>query len=466
MDFDNDESLFGSSPPTSATLGSHFAVRDPIPLCLPGMGTTQLPNANSAPAQAQGAASSLQVPHMPHQVLGIENNPLDVPSRPQTPAQRRVSRKTSKPSSSRRSSSSQKAPISAINPGVPVRLIPTLPGSSAPTAETPLFAPPIAPGHSTLPPLPASLLLSPSPPVLNGNGAPLALGVGEASSSQKLCTKCHKSKPQSEFSSMTNMGLIRERSQCEPCRRKRRESSARYKLRKEKAETQAEDNQEQLQQQQLPQGGMAQCPYHGLSEHQPTRSSHPLTEVVGLEQATESSPMHGVATANTMLGFNSTTELMREASPIIDKFVPKGVDIEADMAFCGFQSSKQMASPSLVLPQETGVEAGLPPTQDHTSELYDIVSVKTLKTPLTKNAEAWLLNHEKQKFKEGREKCEWMKTQEKKTLVACWEKRQASIVLGLVEVPGSDLQPMIGYSYAEGSHQNLPGAYPDDYDWH
>ncbi|KAK1708163.1 hypothetical protein BDP67DRAFT_150216 [Colletotrichum lupini] len=144
----------------------------------------------------------------------------------------------------------------------------------------------------------------------------------------------------------------------------------------------------------------------------------------------------------------------------------QGVDIEADMAFCGFQSSKQMASPSLVLPQETGMEAGLPPTQDHTSELYDIVSVKTLKTPLTKNAEAWLLNHEKQKFKEGREKCEWMKTQEKKTLVACWEKRQASIVLGLVEVPGSDLQPMIGYSYAEGSHQNLPGAYPDDYDWH
>ncbi|KAK1475397.1 hypothetical protein CABS01_03674 [Colletotrichum abscissum] len=466
MDFDDDESLFGSSPPTSAALGSYFAVRDPIPLCLPRMGATQLPNANGAPAQAQSATSSSQVPHMPHQVLGIENNSLDVPSRPQTPAQRRLSRKTSKPSSSRRSSSSQKAPISAINPGVPVRLIPTLPGSSAPTAETPLLAPPIAPGHSTLPPLPASLLLSPSPPVLNGNGAPLALGVGEASSSQKLCTKCHKSKPQSEFSSMTNMGLIRERSQCEPCRRKRRESSARYKLRKEKAETQAEDNQEQLQQQQLPQGGMAQCPYHGLSEHQPTRSSHPLTGVVGLEQATESSPMHGVATANTMLGFNSTTELMRKASPIIDKFFPKGVDIEADMAFCGFQSSKQMASPSLVLPQETGMEAGLPPTQDHTSELYDIVSVKTLKTPLTKNAEAWLLNHEKQKFKEGREKCEWMKTQEKKTLVACWEKRQASIVLGLVEVPGSDLQPMIGYSYAEGSHQNLPGAYPDDYDWH
>ncbi|KAK1534968.1 uncharacterized protein CCOS01_03720 [Colletotrichum costaricense] len=458
MDFDDDESLFGSSPLTSATLGSHFAVRDPIPLCLPGMGATQLPNANGAPAQAQGATSSLQVPHMPHQVLGIENNPLDVPSRPQTPAQRRLSRKTSKPSSSRRSSSSQKAPISAINPGVPVRLIPTLPGSSAPTAETPLFAPPIAPGHSTLPPLPASLLLSPSPPVLNGNGAPLALGVGEASSSQKLCTKCHKSKPQSEFSSMTNMGLIRERSQCEPCRRKRRESSARYKLRKEKAETQAEDNQEQLQQQQLPHGGMAQCPYHGLSEHQPTRSSHPLTEVTFAPNAlitTQHDPID--LTSPT---FSSFFDWPAAQEP------EQGVDIEADMAFCGFQSSKRMASPSLVLPQETGMEAGLPPTQNHTSELYDIVSVKTLKTPLTKNAEAWLLNHEKQKFKEGREKCEWMKTQEKKTLVACWEKRQASIVLGLVEVPGSDLQPMIGYSYAEGSHQNLPGAYPDDYDWH
>ncbi|KAI3556540.1 hypothetical protein CABS03_03601 [Colletotrichum abscissum] len=458
MDFDDDESLFGSSPPTSAALGSYFAVRDPIPLCLPRMGATQLPNANGAPAQAQSATSSSQVPHMPHQVLGIENNSLDVPSRPQTPAQRRLSRKTSKPSSSRRSSSSQKAPISAINPGVPVRLIPTLPGSSAPTAETPLLAPPIAPGHSTLPPLPASLLLSPSPPVLNGNGAPLALGVGEASSSQKLCTKCHKSKPQSEFSSMTNMGLIRERSQCEPCRRKRRESSARYKLRKEKAETQAEDNQEQLQQQQLPQGGMAQCPYHGLSEHQPTRSSHPLTGVTFAPNAL-------ITTQHDPIDLTSPT-----FSPFFDwpaaQEPEQGVDIEADMAFCGFQSSKQMASPSLVLPQETGMEAGLPPTQDHTSELYDIVSVKTLKTPLTKNAEAWLLNHEKQKFKEGREKCEWMKTQEKKTLVACWEKRQASIVLGLVEVPGSDLQPMIGYSYAEGSHQNLPGAYPDDYDWH
>ncbi|KAF4776784.1 hypothetical protein HER10_EVM0008940 [Colletotrichum scovillei] len=430
------------------------------------MSATQLPNANGAPAQAQSATSSSQVPHLPHQVLGIENNALDVPSRPQTPTQRRLSRKTSKPSSSRRSSSSQKAPISAINPGVPVRLIPTLPGSSAPTAETPLFAPPIASGHSALPPLPASLLLPPTPPVLNENGAPSASGVGEASSSQKLCTKCHKSKPQLEFSSMTNMGLIKERSQCEPCRRKRRESSARYKLRKEQAETQGEDDQEQLQQQQLPQGGMAQCPHHGLSEQQPTRSSHPLAAVVGLEQANEFSPMRGVATASTMLGFNSTTELMREASPTIHKSVPKGVDIGAEMAFCGFQSSKQMPSPSSILPHETGMEAGLPPTQDHTSELYDIVSVKTLKTPLTKNAEAWLLNHEKQKFKEGRKKCEWMKTQEKKTLMACWEKRQASIVLGLVEVPGSDLQPMIGYSYAEGSHQNLPGAYPDNYDWH
>ncbi|KAI3542022.1 hypothetical protein CSPX01_07249 [Colletotrichum filicis] len=458
MDFDDDESLFGSPLPTSATLGPQFAVRDPIPLCLPGMGATQLPNANGAPAQAQSATSSSQVPHMPHQVLGIENNSLDVPSRPQTPAQRRLSQKTSKPSSSRRSSSSQKAPISAINPGVPVRLIPTLPGSSAPTVETPLFAPPIAPGHSTLPPLPASLLLSPTPPVLNGNGAPSALGVGEASSSQKLCTKCHKSKPQSEFSSMTNMGLTRERSQCEPCRRKRRESSARYKLRKEKAETQAEDNQEQLQQQQLPQGGMAQCPYHGLSEHQPTRSSHPLTEVTLAPNAL-------ITTQHDPIDLTSPSVASFFDWPAAQE-PEQDVDIEADMEFCGFQSSKQMASPSLVLPQETGMEAGLPPTQDHTSELYDIVSVKTLKTPLTKNAEAWLLNHEKQKFKEGREKCEWMKTQEKKTLVACWEKRQASIVLGLVEVPGSDLQPMIGYSYAEGSHQNLPGAYPDDYDWH
>lgn len=323
MDFDEDESLFGSPPQTSATVEPHFAVRDPIPLFLPGMSATQLPNANGAPAQAQSATSSSQVPHLPHQVLGIENNALDVPSRPQTPTQRRLSRKTSKPSSSRRSSSSQKAPISAINPGVPVRLIPTLPGSSAPTAETPLFAPPIASGHSALPPLPASLLLPPTPPVLNENGAPSASGVGEASSSQKLCTKCHKSKPQLEFSSMTNMGLIKERSQCEPCRRKRRESSARYKLRKEQAETQGEDDQEQLQQQQLPQGGMAQCPHHGLSEQQPTRSSHPLAAVVGLEQANEFSPMRGVATASTMLGFNSTTELMREASPTIHKSVPK-----------------------------------------------------------------------------------------------------------------------------------------------
>ncbi|KAJ0298368.1 uncharacterized protein N0V96_001170 [Colletotrichum fioriniae] len=456
MDFD-DESLFGS-PPTSATLEPYFAARDPIPLCLPGMSTKHLPNANDAPAQAQSTTSNSQVPHLPHQVLGIENNALDVPFRPQTPVQRRLSRKASKPSSSRRSSSTQRAPISAINPGVPVRLIPTMPCSSAPTAETPLFAPPIAPGYSALPPLPASLLLPPTPPVLNENGASSASVIGEPSSSQKLCTKCHKPKPQSEFSSMTNMGLTKERSQCEPCRRKRRESSARHKLRKEQAETKAEDDQEQLQQHQLPQGGMAQCPHHGLSEHQPTRSSHPLTAVTFVPNAL-------ITTQHDPIDLTSPTVPSFFDWPAAQE-PEQGVDIKADMAFYGLQSSKQMPSPSLVLPQGTRMEAGLPPTQDHKSELYDIVSVKTLKTPLTKNAETWLLNHEKQKFKEGRNKCEWMKVQEKKTLVACWEKRQASIVLGLVEVPGSDLQPMIGYSYGEGSHQNLPGAYPDDYDWH
>ncbi|KAK1622689.1 hypothetical protein BDP81DRAFT_507301 [Colletotrichum phormii] len=496
FDDDDDESLFGS-PLNSPQPQPYFAVRDPTHLCLPGMSSSHLPNANLAPAQAQSTTSKLQVPQVPQQVMGTEGNALDVPTRPQTPEQRRLSRNNSKPSSSRTASTTQRAPISTINPGVPVRLIPTMPGSSALASETPLFAPPIAPGYSVLPPLPASLLLPPTPPVLNEDRAPSASG--EASPAQKMCSKCRKVKPQSEYTSMTHMGLIKERSQCEPCRRKRRESSARHKLRKGQAETEAEDTQEQAQQQQLPQGGMSQCPHHGLDDNQLTLSSHPLASIAGSGQATQSSPMRGVATKSTMLGFSSITQPMREAStlfymimvapnalittqhdpidltfPTVPSFfdwpgaheLAQGIDLEADMAFYGLQSSKRLLSPSSVFPKETGMEVGVSQIQDTTSAFYDIVSVKTLKTPLTKNEENWLLNHERQKFKEARHKCPWMKTQDKTTLELYWEKRQASIVLGLVDVPGSDLQPMIGYSYAEGSHQSLAGAYPDDYDWH
>ncbi|KAK1658883.1 hypothetical protein BDP55DRAFT_772979 [Colletotrichum godetiae] len=472
FDDDNDESLFGS-PLTSLKPQPYFAVRDPTPLYLPGMRSSHLANANLGFAQAESTTSDVQAPQVPQQAIGTENNALDVPITPQTPAQRRLSRSASKRSSSRTPSTTQRAPISTINPGVPVRLIPTMPGSSAPAAET-LFALPIAPGNSALPPLPALLLLPPTPPVLNEHGAPSASG--EASPAQKMCSKCRKVKPQSELTSMTHMGLIKERSQCEPCRRKRRESSARHKLRKGQAETEAEDTQEQAQQQQLPQGGMSQCPHHGLDDNQLTLSSHPLASVAGSGQATQSSPMRGGATKSTMLGFSSA---MREAIDLTSPTVPsffdwpgahelgQGIDLEADMAFHGLQSSKRRPSPCSILPQEADVEAGVSQIQqDTTSAFYDIVSVKTLKTPLTKNEENWLLNHERQKFKEARHKCPWMKTQEKTTLELYWEKRQASIVLGLVDVPGHDFQPMIGYSYAEGSHQSLPGAYPDDYDWH
>ncbi|KXH55433.1 hypothetical protein CSAL01_05070 [Colletotrichum salicis] len=488
---DDDQSLFGS-PLTSPEPQPYFAVRDPTPLCLPGMSSSHLPNANLAPAQAQSTPSNLQVPQVPQQVMGTENNALDIPTRPQTPAQRRLSRSSPKRSSFRTPSTTQRAPISAINPGVPVRLIPTMPGSPAPAAETPLFAPPIAPGYSALPPLPASLLLPPTPPILNEDGGTSASG--EASSIQKMCSKCRKVKPQSEFTSMTHMGLIKQRSQCEPCRRKRRESSARHKLRKEQAEIEAEDAQDQAQQQELPKGGMSQCPHHDLDNNQLNLSSRPLASNAGSGQATQSSPMRGVATKTTMLGLSST---MRDAStlfylvapnalittqhdpldltsPTVPSFIhcpgahelEQGIDLEADMAFYGLQSSKRLPSPSSVLPQETGIQAGVSQFQHTTSDFYDIVSVKTLKTPLTKNEENWLLNHERQKFKEARHKCPWMKTQDKTTLELYWEKRQASIVLGLVDVPGPDLQPMIGYSYAEGSHQSLSGAYPDDYDWH
>ncbi|KAL2883501.1 hypothetical protein SGCOL_001184 [Colletotrichum sp. CLE4] len=195
--------------------------------------------------------------------------------------------------------------------------------------------------------------------------------------------------------------------------------------------------------------------------------------------------MRGVTTKSTLLGFSSmvapnaliTTQHnpVDLTSPTVPSFfdwpgaheLGQGIDLEADIAFHGLQSSKRRPSPCSILPQEADVEAGVSQIQqDTTSAFYDIVSVKTLKTPLTKNEENWLLNHERQKFKEARHKCPWMKTQEKTTLMLYWEKRQASIVLGLVDVPGHDLQPMIGYSYAEGSHQSLPGAYPDDYDWH
>ncbi|OHE94816.1 hypothetical protein CORC01_09923 [Colletotrichum orchidophilum] len=504
----HDESLFGS-PPTSPKSQSYFAVRDPTPLFLPGMSSSPLPNANIAPAQAQSAISNSPLPHLSPQALSTENNASELSYGPKTPAQRLPSQETSQASSSQMPSTTRQAPLSAINPGVAVRLVPTLPHSAGPQVEAPLLTSPFSIGRSTLPPLPESLLLSPSPTASNEIGTPSPSGNG--SLAPKKCSKCLKFKPQSEFISLTHMGLTKHRSQCDACRKKRRELSARNKRRKRQAE--AEDEQEPQQQQQLPQVVMAQSPLPGSNKDQLPRSCHPSESLDSSGQVTQPSLLgHGVATQSTMLGFGSTVQPLRDhavppqplittqhapidlTSPITTPFTDwsrahgieyvnfntsfnsphfsmltqnlQGVDLDADMAYHGPQSSEHLLSPSSVLPQQTGKNTGDANAQANNEDLYNIVSVKMLKTPLTKGDKTSVLDHERQKFKEARHKCQWMKMQDDKTVQAYWEKRHASVVLGLLEVPPPDLQPFIGYSYTEGSHQNLSGAYPDDHNWH
>ncbi|KAJ0165216.1 hypothetical protein CTA2_11979 [Colletotrichum tanaceti] len=70
----------------------------------------------------------------------------------------------------------------------------------------------------------------------------------------------------------------------------------------------------------------------------------------------------------------------------------------------------------------------------------------------------FVVGQERQMFDRGRETCPWMRGQDETTLQQYWRKREAAVVLGLLEVPMPSLQPKIGITRSQGSHNNVPGG--------
>ncbi|OHW90906.1 hypothetical protein CSPAE12_10446 [Colletotrichum incanum] len=137
---------------------------------------------------------------------------------------------------------------------------------------------------------------------------------------------------------------------------------------------------------------------------------------------------------------------------------------ESDMSnFVNFTSSP-LQSPSSVLPPDPNLEVNLPQEQQQQTDHWPsntAVTVKTLPISLNEAELKLFIDQEMERFRFGCEKCRWMKNQDEATLQQCWRKREAAIVLGLIEVPPPNLQSKIGVLRSEGSHDFLPGGNDD-----
>ncbi|KAK1596741.1 uncharacterized protein LY79DRAFT_509054 [Colletotrichum navitas] len=521
MDSDDEDSLFGSPPmsptrqPNENTIGT---LRDETPLTLPRTELSSSPVADvetfasSSPTHGQLAmpASLQDAREAPARASGFDNTFTPTAIYPLADQRAQVEMDQSRPPVY-----SSQILEALRNTTGPVRLIPTLPTSApftpATVADT-TSASLLSPNHSFIQqteystPLNAVAGSSPHDSVASNDAVASNYA---AAHGLKKCTKCKKDKPLSDYEYMSPMGHQVPRSQCADCREKRRVSAAHAKIKKDgiraQARLQAQYTQQRQHQRQASGGS------HGLATQ--TNFLYPL----GLSATTLSPVPDG--NADTIVQDPSMTTLFRHMpmylspttfpdlqydglpnlpgpegcrsvatfgpstppSLMVPAFSglsfdssPAGTQmsrdlemLESDLTHAANHTSSRLPSPSSVLPLDPTAESIA--VQEQPQQLTNscphgtLVTVQILPVSLAEADIDLLLNQEMERFRYGRNNCRWLKKQDEATVKKCWRRREAAIVLGLVEVPPPNLQPRIGFVYSEGSHDIVPGG-NDDYE--
>ncbi|KZL72396.1 hypothetical protein CT0861_03515 [Colletotrichum tofieldiae] len=521
MDIDDVDSLFDSppmSPKSQPTVDTASAPKNSISLCLPGMNFSSSPmtihktSTDSAPTQSQTTMqTSLKNPRQTP-AHGLSSRNVYTPTRSLSLMPQQALEELGQAGPPTYVSPTLEA---LKNPTGPVRLIPTLPtgASSAPTALPPIFTSPFSPGHDfvhlSTSPIPSRTALANSPrnSTLCNDSSTVPEGATQRS---KKCTKCGKDRPLSEYEHMSPMGQRQPRAQCASCREKRRVSVARSKKKKEDVLAQArlraqhrEAQDRQLEQQttealQSPSIQASNLPLlrnptmaafspsldrnvatvgQGSSMSAPAAQSPmlssptvPLSLGCGFPNLSRLKGFHPAATLASSTSLPSMAPALSSspfASYSDDPQVIQDLFMcELDMSnFVNFTSSP-LQSPSSLLPPDPIMEANTPQEQQQQTDhrpSHTFVTVKTLPISLNEAELKLFINQEMERFRFGRENCRWMKNQDEATLQQCWRKREAAIVLGLVEVPPPKLQSKIGVLRSEGSHDLLPGGNDDSH---
>ncbi|KAK2011822.1 hypothetical protein LZ32DRAFT_533208 [Colletotrichum eremochloae] len=521
MDSDDHDSLFGSPPtlpkpqPNEDTVG---APRDENPLVLPGT-EFHLSVANpetfagSSPAQSQltmptSLSDSREVP------APTSGSDIFTPTNVYPLADQKALGELNQSGPSAYSSQTLEA---LRNTTGPVRLIPTLPTGGAPFAPATVPAVTstslLSPNHSFTSQTEYSAASSPvaassaHDSVASNNDATASNGARQGF---KKCTKCNKDKPMPEYEYMSPMGNQLPRAQCAACREKRRASSARTKNKKDESAARArfqgrqKHRQQQHQQQQSSRGfdGPAtqtsfsnpliptmtallpspECNVDVVAQKSPSiptpfgqmpmspsssafprlQNGFPHPPDLGGSRPTAtfgpSTPPLSMTPALSGLSFDSSTvdgQLIRD----LEMF-------ESDMAAFANHPSSRLPSPSSALPPDLTTEMSHSQEQQQETTnrpLGTFVTVQILPVTLDEADINLFLSQEMERFRYGIDKCTWLKKQDEATVKKCWRRREAAIVLGLVEVPPPNLQSKIGVLYSEGSHDLLPGWH-DDYE--
>ncbi|KAK1975633.1 hypothetical protein LZ30DRAFT_693455 [Colletotrichum cereale] len=442
MDLDDQDSLFGSSPiksqPNEAIVG---APGDRLSLCLPStefhsspvIDLETLADSSSAQVQFTMPALSKDSQQIPMQASGSDNNFTPAETRLLASQQAAGERAQSRPSVY----SSQTLEALKNTTG-PVRLTPTLPTGAPSTVSTVPAARSsslLSPNHSFVQQhdyyTPSYTIATSSPSdSISSNGN--AIASNGALQGSKKCTKCNKYKPLSDYDHMSPMGQQTIRHQCADCRLKRRASAARTKTKRDEilAQTRRRAQQQQQQQQQQQHQRQHQRQQYQQQQHQ----QH--------YQQQQQQP----GTLGSLYGLATQTDNLQT--------------LQSDMADVADLRHSQLPSPSSVLPPDPTPEAnGVEEQQQATGPcpLGNFITVRTLPVTLTEEDINIFIEQESERFLYGRENCSWLKTQDEATAQKCWRRREAAIVLGLVEVPPPNLQSKIGFLYSEGSHEFLPG---------
>ncbi|WQF82346.1 hypothetical protein CDEST_07360 [Colletotrichum destructivum] len=256
------------------------------------------------------------------------------------------------------------------------------------------------------------------------------------------------------------MGQQQPRSQCTDCRKKRRVSSARSKKRKQ------EDMAGQHQDERQAQGqNKHQQASQGLQVH--------LKQKKNILSPKDATMMACDAKAEAKGLFPRASQRPSNAFPSLPGAAMTNVQALRDMQhmrnveclqeFDDLTRSSQMSACSVFPPDPrlaSKASQEQSSAQPQSDERYRpiLAIVHTLPISLNGAELDFVVGQERQMFDHGRQTCPWMRGQDEATLQQYWRKREAAVVLGLLEVPMPSLQPKIGITRSQGSHNNMPGG--------
>ncbi|TIC97730.1 hypothetical protein CH35J_007568 [Colletotrichum higginsianum] len=296
---------------------------------------------------------------------------------------------------------------------------------------------------------------------------------------------------------MNSMGQQQPRNQCTDCRKKRRVSAARSKKRKQEDMAGQHQHERQMQGQNQHQQASQELQGHleqkknilspkdattmawdakveapGPFPRASQRPSNAFPSLPGLERSRPTASRDPSVTPvlpNSNFGRDPVPPTFEDAATTnvqTLRDMQHMRNVECLQEFDNLTRSTQM-SPGSVFPPDPRFASKAPqeqspaqPAQPQSDERYrPILSiVHTLPISLNGAELDFVVGQERQMFDQGRQTCLWMRGQDEATLQQYWRKREAAVVLGLLEVPMPSLQPKIGITRSQGSHKNMPGG--------